>query len=105
VIRRSGDSREETAAMPAARHHFHCEACEGTWVAELEIEAVVTGDCPFCRARDVFAYRSDDGVAAKPDAGRIAQRLAARLRKAARKTASNKTAAHKPDAARIKRAS
>ena len=86
--------------MPAARHHFHCEACEGTWVAEVEIEEVVTADCPFCAARDVFAYRSDEGVAAKPDAGRIAQRLAARLRKAARKTAPRK-----PDAARIKRAS
>ena len=89
--------------MPVHRYHFHCEACEATWVADAEHGDIA--DCLFCAARDVFAYRSDEGVAAKPDAGRIAQRLAARLLKAARKTGSNKTAPHKPDAARIKRAS
>jgi hypothetical protein len=62
---------------PMPRHHFHCEACEGTWFAEAEVAE--TADCPFCRSRDVFAYRSDDGPA---DAAAIAKRLAATMRKA-----------------------
>jgi len=40
------------------RHHFHCEACQGAWRAEAE--EIVQSDCPFCGARDVFAYKSDD---------------------------------------------
>jgi len=40
------------------RHHFHCEACAGSWL--VEAAAVVQSDCPLCGARDVFAYKSDD---------------------------------------------
>ena len=40
------------------RHHYHCEACEGSWLAEHE--EIVQSDCPFCGVRDVFAYKSDD---------------------------------------------
>lgn len=74
------------------RHHFHCEACEGTWFTEAEV--TITADCPFCHARDVFAYRSDDGPA---DAATIAKRLAATMRAAVAKPA--------PAERRVKRAS
>jgi hypothetical protein len=40
------------------RHHFHCEACAGSWLAEAE--ETIESDCPFCGAHDVFAYKSDD---------------------------------------------
>lgn len=40
------------------RHHYHCEACEGSWLGENE--EVVQSDCPFCGTRDIFAYKSDD---------------------------------------------
>jgi len=73
--------------MPAVRHHFHCEACEGTWVAEAEVEIAVTADCPFCEARDVFAYRSEGKGARHEDPAKIAKRLAAKLRRAAGKAA------------------
>ena len=44
--------------MPWFRHHYHCEGCDGTWMAQAAV--MVEGDCPFCGARDVFAYRSED---------------------------------------------
>ena len=44
--------------MPWFRHHYYCEGCDGTWMAEAAV--VVEGDCPFCGARDIFAYRSED---------------------------------------------
>ena len=40
------------------RHHFHCEACAGSWL--VEAEETIEADCPFCGAHDVFAYKSDD---------------------------------------------
>ena len=51
-----------------------------------------------CQARDIFAYRSDDGRGANPDAGKIARRLAATLRKAVKRPAV-------AEGRRIKRAS
>ena len=72
--------------MLAHRHHFHCEACLGTWVADADIGDIA--DCPFCDARDVFVYRSDGGRGEKPDAGKIARRLAAKLRKAVKNPAA-----------------
>lgn len=44
--------------MPWFRHHFHCEACDGAWLCEHSVE--LTGDCPYCGARDAFPYKSDD---------------------------------------------
>jgi hypothetical protein len=44
--------------MPWFRHHYYCEGCDGTWMAQAAV--MVEGDCPFCGARDVFAYRSED---------------------------------------------
>jgi hypothetical protein len=40
------------------RHHYHCDSCQGSWLAEAEV--AVEADCPFCRERDVFPYKSDD---------------------------------------------
>jgi hypothetical protein len=40
------------------RHHFSCQACDGSWLIEAEI--VEVANCPFCAARDVFPYRSED---------------------------------------------
>ncbi len=40
------------------RHYYHCEACESSWLAEWS--EVREDDCPFCRAHDVFPYRTDD---------------------------------------------
>ena len=40
------------------RHHFYCGGCDGTWLKEAALAA--EADCPFCRARDVFPYRSED---------------------------------------------
>lgn len=40
------------------RHHYYCENCSGTWLAETEF--MVESDCPFCDARDTFPYRTDD---------------------------------------------
>jgi len=76
------------------RHHFHCEACEGTWLVE---EDIVIADCPFCEARDIFAYRSESKGA---DAAALAKDLAATMRKAVAKPAPR--AAEKR---RLKRAS
>jgi hypothetical protein len=45
--------------MALLRHHYYCEACDGTWFAEAE--AAIEADCKFCGARDVFPYRSDKG--------------------------------------------
>jgi hypothetical protein len=45
------------------RHHFYCEGCDGTWFAEAwlnEAALAAEADCPFCLARDVFPYRSED---------------------------------------------
>jgi len=67
------------------RHHYHCEACEGTWFAETEIAEVI--DCPYCRARDIFAYRSDRPGALADDAATIAKQLAAKTRAATAKPA------------------
>ena len=40
------------------RHYYCCEACDGTWLAEwCDLRE---DDCPFCRAKDVFPYRTDD---------------------------------------------
>ena len=44
--------------MPWFRHHYSCETCEGHWLAEAA--ELVEGDCPFCAARDIFPYKSDD---------------------------------------------
>jgi len=44
--------------MPWFRHHFSCEACDGSWL--IEAERVEVADCPFCTARDVFPYRRED---------------------------------------------
>jgi len=41
------------------RYHYHCEACDGSWLAEGEAELVA--DCKFCAARDVFPYKRDSG--------------------------------------------
>ena len=84
--------------MPWFRHHYYCEACDGTWFAETEV--AVTADCPFCQARDVFAYRSEAKGARHEDPAKIAKRLAAKLRRAAEKSAP--APAERP---RIKRAS
>jgi hypothetical protein len=56
LIRSRGNTR-----MPWLRHHFYCEGCDGTWL--VEAEATITADCPFCSARDLFPYRSDDRAA------------------------------------------
>ena len=76
--------------MPWLRYHYHCEACDGSWLAEGDV--VVEADCPFCGTRDVFAYKSDDRVHDEKapaeraeDAAAMAKRLAARMRKATRK--------------------
>jgi predicted nucleic acid-binding Zn-ribbon protein len=83
--------------MPWLRYHYHCEACDGSWLAEGDI--VVEADCPFCGTRDIFAYKSDDRVhdeighdkighaerGQAADAAAVAKRLAARMRKAVRK--------------------
>jgi hypothetical protein len=44
--------------MPWFRHHFYCEACDGTWLAEAA--QIGEADCPFCGTRDALPYRSDD---------------------------------------------
>ncbi len=44
--------------MPWFRHHYSCESCDGSWLAEAEL--VIDGDCPFCGARDTAPYKSDD---------------------------------------------
>lgn len=44
--------------MPWFRHHYHCESCQGSWIAEAS--AAIEGDCRFCGARDVAPYRSVD---------------------------------------------
>jgi len=46
--------------MARLRHHYYCEACDGTWFAEAE--AAIEAECKFCGARDVFPYRSDKGA-------------------------------------------
>jgi len=77
--------------MPWLRYHYHCEACDGSWLAEGDV--VVETDCPFCQTRDVFAYKSDDRVHAEvfaerggaDDAATVAKKLAATMRKAAGK--------------------
>jgi hypothetical protein len=92
--------------MPWLRYHYHCEACDGSWLTEGDV--AIEADCPFCRTRDVFAYKSDDRVhaehgtpehgsaergqserdqRARDDAAAIAKRLAARMRKAVDKPA------------------
>jgi hypothetical protein len=40
------------------RHHYYCEGCDGTWLGEMEL--VIESDCPFCGARDMVPYKSDD---------------------------------------------
>ena len=67
------------------RHHYHCEACAATWYAETDIVEVV--DCPYCRARDIFSYRSDRPGTLADDAAKIATRLAAKTRAATAKPA------------------
>jgi hypothetical protein len=44
--------------MAWLRHYFYCEGCNGSWL--LEADVAITADCPFCSARDTFAYRSDN---------------------------------------------
>lgn len=51
------------------RHHFHCEACAASWLAEAE--EIVQSDCPFCGNRDVFAYKSDDRSIVIEDHGQL----------------------------------
>ena len=48
----------DDSPMPWFRHHFHCVACEGSWLCEHTAELVA--DCPHCCARDTFPYKSDD---------------------------------------------
>jgi len=67
------------------RHHYHCEACAATWFVETETVEVV--DCPYCRTRDIFSYRSDTPGALADDAAKIAKRLAAKTRAATVKPA------------------
>jgi len=66
--------------MPWFRHHYHCEACAGSWLAEAEV--IVEADCPFCRAYDVAPYRSED----RADAA-VLRRMAASMRRAMAKPA------------------
>lgn len=40
------------------RHHFCCETCDGHWL--VHGAGPREDDCPFCGARDLFPYRSDD---------------------------------------------
>jgi hypothetical protein len=90
--------------MPSSRrwlrYHYHCEACDGSWLAEGDV--VVEADCPFCKTRDVFAYKSDDRVYAErgraEDAAAVAKKLAATMRKAVGKTVG------KPPRAKVRRA-
>jgi predicted nucleic acid-binding Zn-ribbon protein len=75
--------------MPWLRYHYHCEACDGSWLAEGDV--ALEADCPFCGTRDIFAYKSDErvhserGIAERgetEDAATVAKTLAARMRKA-----------------------
>jgi hypothetical protein len=52
------DSFSGVGRMTWFRHHYHCEACSGTWLTQAEL--VVEADCPICGERDVFPYKSDD---------------------------------------------
>jgi hypothetical protein len=47
--------------MAWLRYHYHCEQCDGTWLAEVETEIEAVADCRFCGAQDIFSYRSDAG--------------------------------------------
>jgi hypothetical protein len=67
--------------MPWLRHHYYCDACDGTWLADADL--AIEADCPFCQARDVFPYKSDNHVAGL-DAPSMARRLAAVLRQTVR---------------------
>ena len=50
------------------RHYFYCDRCDGTWTTEWS--ELCEDDCPFCRTRDVFPYRTDDwSVVIEPDIG------------------------------------
>ena len=40
------------------RHHYYCDACDGTWLAHTSVYQ--EDDCPFCQARDKLPYRTDD---------------------------------------------
>ena len=40
------------------RHHYYCAACDGTWL--LHCAGPEVDDCPFCHAREVMPYRTDD---------------------------------------------
>jgi hypothetical protein len=62
------------------RHHYYCDACDGTWLVEAEV--AIEGDCPFCRAHDVFPYRSDEGARAAMDAASMAKRVLEKMRSA-----------------------
>jgi len=82
--------------MPVMRLHYHCEACEGSWLAEGE--AVLEADCPFCGTHDVFVYKTDEHVLEADDAATMARQLAAAMREAVAKPAPR--AAERP---RLKR--
>jgi len=62
--------------MPEFRHHYHCEACNGTWLAEAD--SAVTADCPFCAAHDIFPYKSDDTIAGRDTSSRARRGFADR---------------------------
>jgi len=57
--------------MPWLRHHFYCEGCDGTWLVEADV--AISGDCPFCSARDLFPYRSDGETAVMPPRLRLVE--------------------------------
>ena len=40
------------------RHYYYCDGCDGTWVAEWS--HLREDDCPYCRTKEVFPYRTDD---------------------------------------------
>lgn len=44
--------------MPWFRHHYHCQSCDGGWMAE-GAEAI-EANCRFCGARDVAPWKSID---------------------------------------------
>jgi len=73
--------------MPWLRHHYYCEACDGTWLVEAEIAA--EADCRFCGAHDVFPYRSDDPDRVRADAAGMARRVLEKMRAAVRKPAGS----------------
>lgn len=76
--------------MAVVRHHFSCQACDGSWLVEAEL--VEFADCPFCAARDVFPYRNEDRT-----------RMLAQEDKAFALLAAVKTTSSEPNHRRLRR--